>query len=156
MEENSMNFINSRRENYNPAIWSNIILPALKPSSPDEKQDHPTIQCLFSKTNYQHFFTNYQIPASRSLRWGIPLYMSATVWVISGFLISVIPLVVLGSTWRFLGSLTHPWVNSERQVSYEKFLEDSMSIHLEKCLEHLSNLAHHAPQKASSVCITLG
>ena len=62
-------------------------------------------------------------------------------------LISVIPLVTIGSTREWIGDflkyLTHPWANSERQVAQEKFLEDSMSNHLENCPKHLSILAHH-------------
>jgi len=64
----------------------------------------------------------------------------ARVWVSSRFLISVIPLIVLGSNWRLHWSFTHPWANSERQVSRVKFLEDSMIIHLANCLCHLSIL----------------
>jgi len=53
MEENSNSFIarSSRREDYNLAIQSSIILLAWKPSSPHEKLDHPIIQCLKEKTN---------------------------------------------------------------------------------------------------------
>jgi len=78
------------------------------------------------------------------------------VWVSSGFLISVIPLIVLSSTWRFHWSLTHCWENPERQMSHEKFLEDSMIIHLANCPYHLSILAHHTPQKAIPIFIAPG
>ena len=43
----------------------------------------------------------------------------ARVWVSSGFLISVISLIVLGSTWRFNWSLSHPKANSEASVTGE-------------------------------------
>ena len=49
MEENSKNFINNRREDYNVAVWSSIILLESKPSSPHENLDHPTIQCCTEK-----------------------------------------------------------------------------------------------------------
>ena len=51
MEENSNSFIDrsSRREDYNPAVWSSTILLAWKPSSPHEKLEHPTRQCLKEK-----------------------------------------------------------------------------------------------------------
>ena len=70
IQKNSNNFIDrsSRREDYNPTIWSSIILPAWNPSSPHTKKDHPTIS---SKRNQQHFLSNYKIPAPGSLGWGI-------------------------------------------------------------------------------------
>jgi len=51
MEENSNIFIDrsSRREDYKPAIWSSIILPTWKPSSPHERKDYQIVQCLKEK-----------------------------------------------------------------------------------------------------------
>ena len=62
-------------------------------------------------------------------------------------LISVIPLVTIGSIREGITdgfrSIIHPWANLERQVAQEKFLEDSMSIHLANYLIHLSTLTRH-------------
>ena len=60
------------------------------------------------------------------------------IWLVSSLWYFLIP---LGDWW----SLTHPCSNSERQVSQERFLEDSMLLHLADWPYHLSLLVNRTP-----------